>query len=134
MPELLGALVQLDVPARMDNRPIDAEAVREYLADRKGGRQPRVGDIAALTARYFALKVGELRGSSRRRPVVAARDVAMYLARSLTGMSLQQIGTYFGGRDHTTVIHACRKTETLVESDAATAQAIEQLRQKLQGE
>ncbi len=131
VPELLGALVQLDVPARMDNKPIDAEAVREYLAGRKGGRQPRVHDIATLTARYFALKLGELRGSSRRRPVVAARDVAMYLARCLTGMSFQQIGGYFGGRDHTTVIHSCRKTEALLEGDAATAQAIEQIREKL---
>ena len=56
----------------------------------------------------------------------------MYLARSLCRSSLQQIGLYFGGRDHTTVMHACRKTEALLKTDAATRQAVEQLRQKLQ--
>ena len=83
VPELLGALVQLDVPARMDGKPIDGDAVRDYLAGRHGGKRPQIQHIAALTARYFSLKLADLRGPSRRRPVVAARDVAMYLVRSL---------------------------------------------------
>jgi chromosomal replication initiator protein len=132
VPDLLSALIQLDVPARMDGKPIDSAAVRDYLAARNGARQLRIHDIALLTARYFSLKLTDLRGASRRRPVLAARDVAMYLARSLCHASLQQIGLYFGGRDHTTVMHACRKIEALVKTDAATRQAVDQLRQKLQ--
>lgn len=131
-PELLGALVQLEVPARMDGRQIDAVAVRRYLADRNGTRQPQLSDIATLTARHFSLKTADLRGTSRRRPVVNARDVAMYLARRLTRTSLQQIGRYFGGRDHTTVMHGCRKTEELLKTDPMIHQAVEQLQQKLQ--
>jgi chromosomal replication initiator protein len=132
VPELLGALVQLDVPARLDGTSIDAQAVRHWLAERNGARQPQLADVAAATARYFSLKVSELRGPSRRRPVVAARDVAMHLARSLMRLSLQQIGQYFGGRDHTTVMHACRKIEGLLKSDPLIHQAVVQLQQKLQ--
>ncbi len=132
VPELLSALIQLEVPARMDGKPIDSGAVRDYLASRNGAKQPRIHDIAILTARYFSLKLADLRGSSRRRPVLTARDVAMYLARSVCRTGLQQIGLYFGGRDHTTVMHACRKIEALVKTDSAIRQAVDQLRQKLQ--
>ena len=132
VPELLGALVQLDVPARLDGKSIDAEAVQLYLAKRNGARQPQLADIAIAAARYFSLKLSDLRGPSRRRPVVAARDVAMYLARSLMRASLERIGRYFGGRDHTTVMHACRKTGSLLKTDPLIRQAVEQLQQKLQ--
>jgi chromosomal replication initiator protein len=132
VPELLGALVQLDVPARMDGKMIDAEAVRRYLAKRRGERELQLPDIATAAARYFSLKLADLRGPGRRRPVVTARDVAMFLTRCLTGTSLQQIGQYFGGRDHTTVLHGCRKTESLLKSDPIIRQAIEKLKQKLQ--
>ena len=113
MPELLGALVQLDVPARMDGKPIDAEAVRDYLAGRNGARQPRIHDIAILTARYFSLKLADLRGS-----VAAAAGGGRPRRGHVSGAvslphSLQQIGLYFGGRDHTTVMHSCRKIEAL---------------------
>jgi chromosomal replication initiator protein len=77
------------------------------------------------------MRVAELRSASRRRGVVVARDVAMYLARQLTSNSLKQIGDYFGGRDHTTVLHGCRKTESLMNSDATTHQAVLALKQRL---
>ena len=124
--------MQLHVPAHADGMPIDAAAVRSYLVGRNGARKPQVSEVAALTARCFSLRLADLRGPSRRRPVVAARDVAMYLARTLTGAMLQQIGLYFGGRDHTTVMHSCRKTEALLKTDPATRQAVEQLQQQLQ--
>ena len=75
----------------------------------------------------------ELKSSSRRRAVVAARDVAMYLARQMTAKSLKQIGDYFGGRDHTTVLHGCRKTETLIQSDPTARLAVLELRRGLAG-
>ena len=65
--------------------------------------------------------------------MVIARGVAMYLSRQLTDKSLQQIGHYFGGRDHTTVAHGCRKTEDLIESDASTRQAVLHLQRTLVG-
>ena len=65
--------------------------------------------------------------------MVAARDVAIYVCRQLTRESLTSIGEYFGGRDHTTVLHACRKAEELTQADPATRQAIEQLQRKFPG-
>src|SRR5918998_131734 len=83
-------------------------------------RRPNIVDlpgIATQAARYFALKVSDLKSPSRRRGVVIARGVAMYLARQLTGRSLEHIGAFFGGRDHTTVLHGCRRIEGLIDSD-----------------
>jgi len=127
VPELLGAVLQLHVPAQLDGRTIDVEMARRYLADRFDAGQPTLREIASATARHFSLRVGDLRGPSRRRAVVAGRDAAIYLARQLTNHSLEQIGRHFGGRDHTTVLHSCRKTERLLKTDPAVRQAIDQL-------
>ena len=127
VPELLGALVQLEMPAQLDGRPLDARLVREFLAQRDSASQPELRDIALATARFFSLKLGDLRSASRRRPVVIARDVAIFLCRSLTSVSLQRIGEYFGGRDHTTVMHAWRKMEELHQTDPEIRQAVETL-------
>ena len=134
VPELLGAMLQLEVPAREEGRPIDAHHIREFLIERDSTLRPKLRDIAALTARHFALRLADLRGSSRRRPVVAARDVAIYLCRQLTRESLNGIGEYFGGRDHSTVRHACRKTEELLQADPAIRQAIDRLQRKFAGQ
>lgn len=134
VPELDGALLQLEMPARLHHRTIDAEAVRSYLAHRNGLREPALRDIAVAAARFFALTLTELRSPSRRRSVVTARGVAILLARQLTPKSLEQIGQYFGGRDHTTVMHAFRKTEGLVKTDLAIRQAVVQLRSKWEKE
>ncbi len=125
--ELAGALMQLDVPARMRRGAIDADSVRAFLARRNGRHRPELAEIGVATARCFSLKLSELRGASRRRTLVVARGVAMLLARRLTALSLEQIGQYFGKRDHTTVMHACRKTETLLKTDPAVRQAVEKL-------
>ncbi len=133
VPELLGAMLQLEVPAREEGRPIDARQIRDFLAERDSTVRPKLRDIATLTARHFALRLRDLRGSSRRRPVVAARDVAIYLCRQLTRETLDRIGEYFGGRDHSTVRHACRKTEELLQTDPAIRQAMDQLQRKFAG-
>ncbi len=134
VPELLGAMLQLEVPAREEGRLIDARQIRDFLSQRDATLRPKLRDIATLTARYFALRLADLRGSSRRRPVVAARDVAIYLCRQLTRESLSRIGDYFGGRDHTTILHACRKTEELLQSDPAIRQAMDRLQRKFVGQ
>jgi chromosomal replication initiator protein len=88
-------------------------------------------EIALLTARHFSLRLADLRSPVRRRALVTARGVAVYLARRLTGESLQQIGGYFGGRDHTTVMHSCRQTEELMKSDPTIRQSVESLQSLL---
>lgn len=132
VPELFGALVQLEMATRLDGGNIDAKSARRYLASRDGLRRPPLREIATATARFFSLKLSDLRGPSRRRAVVTARGVAMYLARHLTDKSLEKIGHYFGHRDHATVMHGCRKTESLLETDLAIREAVQQLQQRWQ--
>jgi len=130
VPELFRAFSELELAARLAGGAFDAESARAYLRHRSAAEEPPLSAIAVHTARYFALRLADLRGPSRRRAVVTARDVAMYLARSLTRNSLEQIGHYFGGRDHTTVLHGCRKTGILLKSDPTIQQAVERLGHK----
>ncbi|MEL6895916.1 MAG: helix-turn-helix domain-containing protein [Planctomycetota bacterium] len=87
--------------------------------------------IAKSVARRFKLKTSDLKSDTRKAAVVKARSLAMYLARQFTESSLQQIGEYFGGRDHTTVLHACRKTKSLLESNSELSIAADELTQQL---
>jgi chromosomal replication initiator protein len=130
-PELFGSFTHLEAASAINRTPIDVAQVRKYLGRRTSLRAPSLQRIAAQTARHFGLKVAELRSTSRRRNLVLARDVAMTLARRLTGKSLLQIGEYFGGRDHTTVLHGCRKVESSLRSDPELRQTMEQLQRIL---
>jgi len=131
VPELVGTLTELQMWEQREATMLDTATVRRYLARRNGASQPALTRIALLTARSFSLKVADLRSASRRRAVVTARDVAMYLARQLTQSSLHQIGRYFGGRDHTTVLHGCRQMERRLKTEPAIQQTVEQLRGRL---
>ena len=128
--ELDGALAGLAVRARISGGVISKEDVQRYLAVENDSPQPSIGELASATARCFSLKLSELRSPSRRRAVVTARGVAMYLARHLAGKNLDQIGQYFSGRDHSTVMHNCRKTERLLKTDPAIRDAVGRLQKK----
>ncbi len=131
VPELFGTVLQLEMSSTVDGTEIDAALVRKYLAEISGTKTPSFHEIATATSRYFALKVSDLRSPSRRRTVVTARGVAMYLARTLTGKSLNEIGRYFGGRDHTTVSYGCSNIERLQETEPAIREAIAELHRRL---
>jgi chromosomal replication initiator protein len=125
---LVSALLELDLQARSDGAELDHRRVRRFISQRYGTKPPALGEIARLTARYFGYRVADLKSADRRQPLVAGRGVAMYLARKLTDKSFQEIGSYFGGRDHTTVLHGCRRTEQLLGRDAATREAVSALK------
>jgi chromosomal replication initiator protein len=160
-PELLGALLDLDMHSRLTldadsdesergkisgralafgaaaqapqlvERTIDARAVRQFLAVRRSKLQPSLRSIARQAAKYFGLRVAELLSPSRRRAVVHARGIAMYLGRQLSSKSLEQLGKHFGGRDHTTVLHSYRLIESRLRSDPATRRAVADIRKSL---
>ena len=113
------------------SRSIDTRAVRQWLADRRLRLQPSLRTIAKLAAKYFGLRVAELLSPSRRRAVVQARGIAMYLGRQLTAKSLEQLGKHFGGRDHTTVLHSYRSIEARLRSDPTTRRAVSDIRKVL---
>jgi len=132
VPQLAGALTHLIVQARTNQcSSIDPAAVQGYLARKKSARRPSLHEIALAVARHFALRLSDLRSPVRRRALVTARGVAIYLSRRWTDESLQAIGRYFGGRDHTTVLHGCRRTEALLAVDPVLGSAIDALHKEL---
>ncbi|WTA98551.1 chromosomal replication initiator protein DnaA [Streptomyces avidinii] len=117
--ELEGALIRVTAFASLNRQPVDlglAEDVLKNLIPGGEDSAPEItaSDIMAATADYFGLTVDDLCGSSRSRVLVTARQIAMYLCRELTDLSLPKIGAQFGGRDHTTVMHADRKIRALM--------------------
>jgi len=131
VPELVGALVQLEGEARLQGTTITLAAALALLEERRAGRCPTLSRIAKATARQFGTSVADLRSSSRRRAIVTPRNVAMYLARTMMEASLDQIGAYFGNRDHATVAHGCQKVEEQLEFDPAIRDAVAELQMKL---
>lgn len=93
--------------------------------------EPSIGAIAQAVARRFKLKASDLKSATRRQQVVRARGLAMLLGRRMTDSSLQEIGRYFGGRDHTTVMHACRKTERMLDESHELARAADEVVEQL---
>jgi chromosomal replication initiator protein len=130
-PELFGAVTELSVQAKLDGDGITPDRVRRFLAERRGAVRPTVRSIASLSAKYFGLKVAELTSPTRRRAVVQARNVAIYLSRQLAGKSLEQLGKFFGDRDHTTILHGYRTIESRSRTDPEVRQALSELRKML---
>ncbi|WTR19128.1 chromosomal replication initiator protein DnaA [Streptomyces sp. NBC_00138] len=117
--ELEGALIRVTAFASLNRQPVDLQLTEIVLKDLIPGGDDSVPEISgtaimAETAAYFGLAVDDLSGSSRSRVLVTARQIAMYLCRELTDLSLPKIGALFGGRDHTTVMHADRKIRSLM--------------------
>jgi chromosomal replication initiator protein len=115
--ELEGALIRVTAFASLNRQQVDmslAEIVLKDLIPEGGDTQITSGVIMAQTAAYFSLTIDDLCGQSRTHMLVTARQIAMYLCRELTDLSLPKIGQQFGGRDHTTVMHADRKIRTLM--------------------
>jgi len=115
--ELEGALIRVTAFASLNRQPVDpalAEVVLRDLVPTDSGPEITAALIMAQTAAYFGLSIEDLQGSSRSRVLVSARQIAMYLCREMTELSLPKIGQQFGGRDHTTVMHADRKIRTLM--------------------
>jgi chromosomal replication initiator protein len=115
--ELEGALIRVTAFASLNRQPVDltiTEIVLKDLLPSETGPEITAAQIMAATAQYFGVTVDDLCGTSRSRVLVTARQIAMYLCRELTDLSLPKIGQAFGGRDHTTVMHADRKIRQLM--------------------
>lgn len=118
--ELEGALKRVVAYARFTNQNISLDLVKEALKDilAAGNRQVTVDAIQKTVAEYYKIKLSDMHSKKRSRDIARPRQVAMALAKELTPLSLPNIGDAFGGRDHTTVLHACRTVADLRESDS----------------
>ena len=132
--ELEGALNRLSAHATLVGRPITLETAQDVLQDllRANDRRVTIDEIQKKVAEYYRVKVSEMRSARRAREVARPRQVAMYLAKQLTARSFPEIGRDFGGRDHTTVIHAIRKVEELSALDSNFAEDVDLLRRMLE--
>ena len=114
---MLFRSIRVTAFASLNRQQVDmalAEVVLKDLIPEGGEAQITSGTIMAQTAAYFGISIDDLCGQSRTHALVTARQIAMYLCRELTDLSLPKIGQQFGGRDHTTVMHADRKVRSLM--------------------
>ena len=133
--ELEGALNCLIAHSHLVGRPINLEMTQEALQDllRANDRRVTIEEIQKKVAQHFNIRLADMHSARRARAVARPRQVAMYLAKQLTTRSLPEIGRKFGGRDHTTVMHAVKRIEELRQTDAALAEDIDLLRRMLEG-
>ena len=132
--ELEGALIRVTAFASLNRQSVDlqlAEFVLKDLIVETHGPEINAATIMGQTASYFGLSIDDLCGSSRSRVLVTARQIAMYLCRELTDMSLPKIGQQFGGRDHTTVMHAERKIRSLMAERRAIFNQVTELTNRI---
>src|SRR5436190_6417876 len=133
--ELEGALNRIIADMQLSGREVTLESAQELLRDllRFCERRVTIDEIQRRVAEHFNIRLSEMTSDRRARAVARPRQVAMYLAKQLTLRSLPEIGRKFGGRDHTTVMHAVRKIEELTRTDPSLAEDVELLRRMLQG-
>lgn len=133
--ELEGALNRLVAYANLVGRPITLDNTQEVLHDilRANDRRVTIEEIQKRVAEHYNIRLGEMYSARRSRAIARPRQVAMYLSKQLTARSLPEIGRKFGGRDHTTVMHAVRKIDELCALDSAFSEDVELLRRMLEG-
>ena len=128
--ELEGALIRVTAFASLNRQSVDlqlAEFVLKDLIPEAQGPEITASTIMGQTASYFGLSIDDLCGTSRSRVLVTARQIAMYLCRELTDLSLPKIGQQFGGRDHTTVMHADKKIRNEIAQRRKTFEQVQEL-------
>ena len=132
--ELEGALTRISAHAQLVGRSITLESAQDVLHDllRANDRRVTIEEIQKRVAEHFNIRLADMHSARRARAVARPRQVAMYLCKQLTPRSLPEIGRKFGGRDHTTVMHAVRKIEELLAADRALGEDIDLLKRMLE--
>ena len=131
--ELEGVLVSLMAQSSLNRREIDLDLAKEVIKNfvTQINKEITVENIQKLVAEHFDLPVDKLQGKTRKRSIVIARQLSMYLAKNLTDKSLKAIGETFGGRDHSTVIYSCKTVQDLMETDAIFHDTVSELEKKI---
>lgn len=131
--ELEGSLIRVEAFASLTGQEITIELAREVLRDviAMKGQKPDVEYILKTVASYYNVSVKDLRGPRRTKQLAGPRQVAMYLTRKITDMSFPEIGKSFGGKDHSTVMSACKKVDRLIQTDLTIRHAVETLEKNL---
>lgn len=134
VPQLDNLITQLASHWEENEGDKPDEIIKRLFDSQPAGPQVTLSAITTAVARHFRLKAADLKSASRRQVIVRARGVAIYLGRLLTTESLDRLGAHFGGRDHSTALHACRKTEELLADDMALQEAVDTLSSQLRAQ
>ncbi len=132
--ELYATLVRLESRSRAERRPLDRSLFEAWRGESAGAGRVTVPAVARAVAKRFGVTVARLRARERFQGINTARQCAIGLSRELTGLSLAEIGEYFGGRDHSTILHACERFRTLEATDAEAQRALYAIRGELTSE
>lgn len=129
--QLRHAVLQLAHLAKSNEASIDVQLVDQVVREHQPETKTTLRQVTSAVAKHFQLTGQDLKGQSRQQTVVRARSLAMFLCRELTGASYAEVGQFFGGRDHTTVLHACRKIAGLLTEDNTLRELSEDLATQL---
>jgi chromosomal replication initiator protein len=129
--EILAALINLDLESRRNGRSPDASMVRAQLKSAQPAADRSLARIAKAVAKAFGVPLSQLRSTARLKSSVLPRQIAMLLARELSGRSAGKIAAYFGRKNHTTVVHACRRCRALIAADPGLSRDVERIRRSL---
>ena len=131
--ELEGALISLLAQASLNRKEIDIELAKKMMKNfvKHSSREVSIDYIQKLVTEFYGLSVEQLKSKTRKREIVQARQISMYYAKSMTKASLKSIGTYFGGRDHSTVIHACQTVNDLIDTDKKFKNDVEEIGKRI---
>lgn len=132
--ELEGALISLLAQSSLNKKDIDLDLAKKVLRSfvKTSSREITIDSIQKMVCDYFSVPYDKLLQKTRKREVVQARQITMYLAKTFTKNSLKTIGEHFGGRDHTTVIHSCQTVKDLMDTDSSFKDSVMELQQKVQ--
>lgn len=132
--ELEGALISLLAQSSLNKREIDLELAKKVLRNfvKTSSKEITIETIQRMVCEYFDVSYDKLLQKTRKREIVQARQITMYLAKAFTKNSLKTIGEHFGGRDHTTVIHSCQTVKDLMDTDNLFRENVMELQQKVQ--
>jgi chromosomal replication initiator protein len=134
MRELEGALISLLAQSSLNKKEIDLELARKVLKSfvKTSTKEITIDTIQKMVCEYFDVSYDKLLQKTRKREIVQARQITMFLAKTFTKNSLKTIGEHFGGRDHTTVIHSCQTVKDLMDTDSSFKESVVELQQKVQ--
>jgi chromosomal replication initiator protein len=132
--ELEGALISLLAQSSLNKKEIDLDLAKKVLKSfiKTSSKEITIESIQRMVCDYFEVPYDKLLQKTRKREIVQARQITMFLAKSFTKNSLKTIGEHFGGRDHTTVIHSCQTVKDLMDTDLAFKGSVQDLQQKVQ--
>jgi chromosomal replication initiator protein len=132
--ELEGALISLLAQSSLNKKEIDVELAKKVLRNfvKTSSKEITIEAIQKMVCEYFDVSYDKLLHKTRKREIVQARQITMYLAKAFTKNSLKNIGEHFGGRDHTTVIHSCQTVKDLMDTDSFFRENVMELTQKVQ--